>query len=253
MRVSPKKENWKEYSSKLTLGYLPRIIWVALTRPVSAYKKATYMLKERRSYQRLLKTSAGPAIQIISKRNQELLGTDTGQYSDIWRLYQHVMRIGKPVAWEFGPGWTTIGLAAAMLDSKEIENGKVYTIETNKEWYEWYKETFSKLDPKLQKVIELIYSPVEIISDKYDQPAVRHTVLPEQYPYLIHVDGGNTTDIKVSCDILDNEDSFPSSFTVVFDGRVENFKFLQRNLKRPYKHQKSLFSKGLVQPVLKVG
>jgi hypothetical protein len=249
MHVNQKKENLTDYSSKLSIGFIPRVLFVTATRPVSAYKKASYMLGEMWAYRRLKKTSAGAALDIISAENRKL-GTETDQYGDIWRLYKHVLRTKNNVVWEFGPGWTTVGLAAALVDSGK--GGKVYAMEANKEWYDWYKPIYDKLDPKLKDTIELIYSPVEVTHD-YDQPAVRHTVLPDEKPSFIHIDGrGQIPDVKVACDIVDKEFWMPNHFTVVMDGRVKQLRFLQRNLKRLNKHEKPLFSSGLLQPVLKV-
>lgn len=64
MRVSAKKANWRDYQSQLTLGRVPRLIYVAATRPHAALTKAVYMLRERTALKRLNQTTAGPALTL---------------------------------------------------------------------------------------------------------------------------------------------------------------------------------------------
>lgn len=249
MRVSPRKDNWLDYSSNFKMKRIPRLMFVALSRPVSTFKKGHFLLKERAAYKRLLGTSAGLALALVTEENNKL-DTTTGQYDDIWRLYSLSKNLKANVVWEYGPGWTTVGLAAGMIDAG-IE-GTVYALEGNEEWYNWYNDIFEKLDPRFKERIKLLHSPT-IITDDYDERTARHTIRPKEMPDLVHIDGcSNVEKLQVCCDIVDIEEQLPNKCTVVFDGRVQNVKFLQRNVKRSTSLLKQLFRDPMVQAVLTI-
>ena len=249
MRVSPKKENWLDYSSKLNFSYIPRILYILFTRPKPAIKKALYIIFEKRAFDKLNKTVAKSSLKLITAENDRL-GTRTGQYDDIWNLYSITKERSPSVVWEYGPGWTTVGLVAGIIDSGS--DGIVYAIEADKDWFKWYKEAFSKLDDEIKSRIKLVYSPTEI-TDDYDERSVRHTILPEKMPDLVHIDGcSNSEDVDIVCDIVDLEDQLPNICTVILDGRVNNLRFLQRNLKRETSLKKRLLQNELMQPVLTI-
>lgn len=247
MKVSPKKENWDDYSARLNIQRVPRILYVAFTRPKPAAQKAVYLYKEMTAYNRLKKTSAAKALALVTQENYKL-GTKTGQFDDIWNLYTAAKRSKGNIIWEFGPGWTTIGLVAGLIDGGK--EGMVYAIEANEEWFEWYQKIFDKLDDEIKSRLTLIHSPTEP-TDQYDEKSVRHTVLPDELPDLIHIDGCNNKEgIGVACDILDIADNLSNECTVIFDGRIHNLKFIQRNLNKPNKVQKKLLQRRLAQPIL---
>lgn len=186
------------------------------------------------------------------------------EWDDLARLF-FLVRQRKPFQiLEFGSGFSTIIMAYALkrnwddyLDSfsedeaedlnPSFDKPKLVAVESLKKWE---KNSISKLkDVQLDSFAEIAFSEVEI-AEYNGQICHFYKNLPDVVPDFVYLDGpdpatveGNINGLSfknplrtvMSADILKYESTLIPGFFMIVDGRTNNCRFLENNLKRDYK------------------
>jgi hypothetical protein len=178
-------------------------------------------------------------------------------FADLHFLYELIIKKKISTILEFGSGYSTIVMAAALnLNQSYKKNNKIFTLETEQKW-------ITILKKKLKK-----YKNVKIIHSKCETQLVGMSVchiykdLPNITPELIYLDGPDPESVKskifnlnfqkkkspISADILLYEYRLNPGAIIIVDGRVNNVIFLKNNLKRKYKFQfQKLYNRSIFE------
>jgi hypothetical protein len=173
-------------------------------------------------------------------------------------LYKLILHKKISTVLEFGTGYSTIAMAAALkFNSKYKKNNKIYCLETEKKWI----VNVQKGLIKYKKYTEIIHSKCEM--QLIDTSLCSFYVkLPNITPDLIYLDGPDPNAVKskifnlnyektntpISADILLYEYRLKPGAMIVIDGRPNNTIFLKNNLKRKYKFQfQRLYSRSIFE------
>ena len=170
-------------------------------------------------------------------------------------LYKLIQTRKPKVILEFGVGFSTIVLAAALKNNNDRykQEGHLYTIDAQQHWLD---NTENKLPPELRQYVTFHYSPLKIY-DLNNQLCSRYESLPNICPNFVYLDGPNPLDVVgnvnglnfndgravATADILLYESSAPLDFFIFVDGRWRNCNFLKNNLKGKFKHIKKIAQK----------
>jgi hypothetical protein len=167
------------------------------------------------------------------------------------------IRLRKPfTTMEFGVGYSTIAICHALyLNEREynerepIRNSfkfKHFVVDSNKKWINNCNSNFPN---SLKKYALFHFSDVNIHLLNDLQLCSLYSKIPDCIPEFIYLDGPDPKDIKgevnglsfkckertvMSADLLLMETTFLPGLYIVIDGRVNNARFLERNLKRKY-------------------
>ena len=176
-------------------------------------------------------------------------------YLKIANIY-NLIRTRKPkVILEFGVGFSTIVLAAALKDNHDRykQKGHLHTIDAEQHWLD---NTENKMPPELRQYVTFHYSPLKICNLN-NQLCSLYESLPNICPNIVFLDGPSPESVKgninglsfndgrpiVAADILLYESSAPLDFFIFVDGRWRNCNFLRNNLKGKFKHIKKIAQK----------
>jgi protein-L-isoaspartate O-methyltransferase len=163
--------------------------------------------------------------------------------------YVHDLASKSNVVLELGCGVSTVAMAFAM---KKKNKGKVYAVETDEKWANVVKNALKKLE--LSDYCEVIHSASRLHKDGL-QIFSLFDVLPNISPDLIYVDGPSPSSVQgllhglnmeglyyiVAADPLLYEWSYYVGTKIIVDGRINNVRFLQNNLKRKYSFKRNYF------------
>ena len=176
-------------------------------------------------------------------------------YIDQEFLYKLILQKKISTVLEFGTGYSTIAMAAALKLIKK--KSKIYCLETSKKWIVNVEKGLTKY----KEYVEIIHSKCEmqLIGTSLGSIYVK---LPNITPDLIYVDGPDPNTVKskifnlnyektntpISADILLHEYRLKPGAIIVVDGRPNNVIFLKNNLKRKYKFQfQRLYSRSIFE------
>ena len=176
-------------------------------------------------------------------------------YLKLANLYK-LIKVRKPkVVLEFGVGFSTIVMAAALKNNHDMCNrgGHLYTVDAEKHWL---NNTENKIPSELKTYVTFHYSPVKIINLN-NQLCSCYESLPNICPNFVFSDGPDPLDVignvnglnfndgrpVVAADILLYESSAPRDFFIFVDGRWRNCNFLKNNLEGKFKHIKKIAQK----------
>jgi len=163
--------------------------------------------------------------------------------ADIVNIYQ------QKVVVEFGCGISTFAIAHAL---KQKGCGKIYAVEADEKWASLVRDGIKSLD--LDGYCEVVQSnPKLVLRDC--QVVSLFEKLPDVRPDLIYLDGPSPLHVKGDChgltmpglefivaaDPLLYEWSFYAGAKIVVDGRINNVRFLERNLRRKYIVRRNYF------------
>jgi predicted O-methyltransferase YrrM len=179
-------------------------------------------------------------------------------FEDLQFLYELILNKKISTILEFGTGFSTIVMAAALkFNSKHKKNNKIYTLETEKKWIVPVKKKLMKY----KKYSEIIHSKCDVQLIDMSLCSV-YRRLPNIIPDLIYLDGPDPDSVKskifnlnyektnnpVSADILLYEYRLKPGAIIVVDGRPNNVIFLKNHLKRKYKFQfQRLYSRSIFE------
>ena len=176
---------------------------------------------------------------------------------DLARIYNFIKKEKPFTILEFGVGYSTIVMAQALYENyctfdkdkkKKIRNSKmfqIYSVDTSKKWI---TNTSKKIPNHLRKFIKLNHSKVKTILYNGEVCHV-YSRIPDINPEFIYLDGphpldpvGNINNISFNCkertpisaDICFLESTLLPGTSILVDGRTNNVRFLERNLKRKY-------------------
>lgn len=184
----------------------------------------------------------------------------SGQYApdfaDLARLYYCGVSRRVFTVLEFGVGWSTIALAAALhknrarwecADNKPaIRNPtpfRVFSVDASEKWLTNAK---TLIPDDLKAHVSLSYS--EVFAGTFDSRLCHYyRTIPDVVPDFIYLDGPDPADVVgtvnglswahsdrtlLAADILCMEPLLLPGTLVLIDGRVNNARFIQRNLQR---------------------
>jgi hypothetical protein len=169
-------------------------------------------------------------------------------FADLQFLYELILNKKISTILEFGTGFSTILMAAALKFNLKKKGGgnKIYTLETEKKWINIVKKKLVKF----KKYSKIIHSKCEIRLINMSLCSV-YKNLPNITPDLIYMDGPDPDAVKskifnlnyensgnpVSADILLYEYRLKPGAIIIIDGRPNNVVFLKTHLKRKYKFE----------------
>jgi hypothetical protein len=150
---------------------------------------------------------------------------------------------------EFGCGVSTIAIAYLF---QQRGNGRVYSIEADPKWAELVQQAINQLG--LAEYCSIEQSTPRLVQDSLQVYSLFEN-LPNVRPDLIYLDGpsplsviGNQHGLTmqglefiVAADPMLYEWSLYVGAKIVVDGRINNVRFLQRNMKRKYKITRNYF------------
>jgi predicted O-methyltransferase YrrM len=178
-------------------------------------------------------------------------------FADLQFLYKLIIKKKISTILEFGSGYSTIVMAAALkLNSNYKKNNKIFTLETERKWANILKKKL-----KRYKNAKIIHSTCET---QLLGMSLCHIYkdLPNITPDLIYVDGPDPDSVKskifnlnfqkkiypISADILLYEYRLKPGAIIIVDGRANNVIFLKNNLKRTYKFQfQKLYNRSIFE------
>jgi len=177
---------------------------------------------------------------------------------DLVRLHRTVRERRCLTILEFGLGYSTIVMADALRKNQrdwekidpqpEVRNRfmfQLFSVDTSEDWIESTRKRFPET---LLDHVHLGLSEVEI-STFNGQICHYYRSLPDIVPDFIYIDGPSPKDVKgainglsfqcdertvMSGDLLLMEPTFLPGTYILFDGRTNNARFLQRNFTREY-------------------
>lgn len=177
---------------------------------------------------------------------------------DLESLYRIVDLTNRTTVLEFGCGWSTLVLAAAMKKQHEKLGGlgsfrrnnpyQVWSLDDQKEFVDVAKE---RIPLNLQEYVFFEVAPVQMVewNGRY---ATQYQRLPLINPDFIYIDApeqfqtsgelcGWSTRHKdlmpMSCDVLKIEHFLTPKTIIVVDGRGANARFIKSNLQRNWKYK----------------
>lgn len=165
--------------------------------------------------------------------------------ADIVHLYNSAKSVQTIL--EFGCGVSTIAMAYAL---KQNGKGKIYVVEADQKWAELVGQSITALG--LDEFCQILYSPSKLILNDLQISSLFET-LPNIRPDLIYLDGPAPSSVVgdqhgltmaglefiVSADPLLYEWSLYAGAKIIVDGRINNVRFLQSNLRRKYSVRRS--------------
>ena len=176
---------------------------------------------------------------------------------DLARIYNFVKQEKPFTILEFGVGYSTIVMAQALYENymsfdknkqKKIRNSKMFQIYCVDSSKKWITNTSKKVPNHLKIIIKFNHSKVKTILYNGEVCHV-YSKIPNINPEFIYLDGphpldpvGKINNISFSCkertpisaDICFLESTLLPGTNILVDGRTNNVRFLQRNLKRKY-------------------
>ena len=197
-------------------------------------------------------------IEIISPKNTGKTAIEP-VLTDLARLHDLIRTRKSSTVLEFGVGFSTLVMADALRKNKEEridETGITRFDDTNNKYqvfsvdssYYWISNLKNNIKEDLKKYIKIMYS--DVYAGKYlGQLCHYYRNLPDVVPDFIYLDGPDPNDVQnlisglsfknanrtpISADILLYESTLLPSAYILVDGRTNNARFLQRNLKRQY-------------------
>ena len=176
---------------------------------------------------------------------------------DLARIYNFVKQEKPFTILEFGVGYSTIVMAQALYENymsfdknkqKKIRNSKMFQIYCVDSSKKWITNTSKKVPNHLKKIIKFNHSKVKTILYNGEVCHV-YSKIPNINPEFIYLDGPHPLDpvgkinnisfickerTPISADICFLESTLLPGTNILVDGRTNNVRFLQRNLKRKY-------------------
>ena len=153
---------------------------------------------------------------------------------DLWFLYRQVRKRKPRCILEFGAGCSTVIMAQALSDNGN--GGHLYSVDAVPYWAQ---ATFDALPAHLRDSCSISSSEIVVV-DYNGSRVLRHAQVPDVTPDFVYLDGPDFASFadrairEAACDPLDLERHVGPAFFMVVDGRMENRKFLQENLRRKY-------------------
>jgi len=177
------------------------------------------------------------------------------QKDDLEFLYQTVTSMRATTVLEFGCGYSTFVIAQALKENKtwfdalpirpEVRNSKMFTgfsVDTNKDWLRECNKKINGINYFLSSCIVGLF---------LGQLCHNFISLPDIVPDFIYIDGPDPAQVigdingmtfgncpertPMAADILIMEYTLLPGTRILIDGRTNKARFLQRNLKRPWK------------------
>lgn len=190
--------------------------------------------------------------------NKKLAAAIPPHLDDLARIHQLIRKRKSFTVLEFGVGFSTIVIADALrknelewstLDKKPAVRNrfmfKNFSVDSSKEWIDKSKERMPEI---LESYVEFHFSRVKIGTHN-GQLCHFYESLPDIVPDFIYIDGpdpktveGSINGLTFQCDertvmagdlLLMEPILLPGTF-IIIDGRTNNARFLQNNLKRNY-------------------
>ena len=165
---------------------------------------------------------------------------------DNLNLFELILREKPRAVVEFGSGVSTLIMALAL---SRIGKGKLYSVESDARWAQVVRDKLAKLN--LSKFAEVEHATPRL-EEFYGQVVASFEKLPDVRPDIIYVDGpdprtveGNVKGLTMNNlqfiilkDVLYYEWSLYVGAKIIMDGRTQNLRFLQKNLKREYRYRR---------------
>jgi len=178
-------------------------------------------------------------------------------YIDLVRLHRYIIDKGINTVLEFGSGYSTIVILDALEFNWRENVGRSETrpwmgprfasVETSRTWADILIKFLQKKALNSDRV-EILQTDAKIGMFN-GQLCHFYKKLPNIVPDLIYLDGPNPRDVVgeingmnffdgtrtvMAADLLIMEPTFLPGLRILIDGRVNNARFLERNLKRSY-------------------
>ena len=191
----------------------------------------------------------------LDTKNDEAISMDK---DDLVRLHRLIRQRMSFTVMELGVGFSTLIIADALKKNKadwealdnppKIRNRFIFqcfSVDTSEKWIKVAKERMPK---DLQSFVQFQFSPVKIGTHN-GQICHFYSCLPDVVPDFIYLDGpdpkaveGNINGMTFQCsertvmsgDLLLMEPILLPGTFVLVDGRTNNVRFLENNLKRNY-------------------
>lgn len=196
----------------------------------------------------------------LSKKNF-LKKIDPPQILDLARIYSLVKNEKPFTILEFGVGYSTLVMAQALhenskrfknnkkfINKKNLRNSKMFKIYSVDDSKLWIKKVKENIPNHLKKYISITHSEV-YTTTMNNEICHLYKKIPNINPEFIYLDApnlfvqkGNVNGISffcpertpISADLCLLESTLLPGTKILVDGRVNNVRFLQRNLKRKY-------------------
>ena len=161
--------------------------------------------------------------------------------ADIVNIYE-AAKLARVVV-EFGCGVSTLAIAHAL---KQKGSGVVYAVEADVKWASLVREAAARLSLSEHCVV---FDSTPVLTLRDFQVVSFFSKLPDVRPDLIYLDGPSSAQVNgnshgltmsglefiVAADPLLYEWSFYAGAKIIVDGRINNVRFLERNLRRKYR------------------
>jgi hypothetical protein len=196
----------------------------------------------------------------LSKKNF-LKKVDPPQILDLARIYNLIKKEKPFTILEFGVGYSTLVMAQALYENnkkfknnnkffnnKKLRNSKMFKIYSVDNSSIWIKKVKKNIPNHLKKYINISHSEVYTTTIN-NEVCHLYKKIPDINPEFIYLDApnlfvqkGNVNGISflcpertpISADLCLLESTLLPGTKILVDGRVNNVRFLERNLKRKY-------------------
>tara|TARA_A100001011_G_scaffold394094_1_gene485631 strand:+ start:603 stop:1388 length:786 start_codon:yes stop_codon:yes gene_type:complete len=187
------------------------------------------------------------------------------ELTDLYNLYQFIIKNKRITSLEFGCGWSSLIIALALRENKKFLKRRIknlrrnnlfqnFIVDNEKKYIHLAKERIKRFDKNLLKDSFFLYSQAQIT--QYDfRYVTEYKQIPKINPDFIYLDGPDQFKISsnkkfninhkdlapMAADILKIEFFLNPGTIILIDGRALNCNFLIKYLKRKwiYKYLKS--------------
>lgn len=151
-------------------------------------------------------------------------------WGDLWYLFSMVRKQRPRVIFEYGSGVSTVVLAKA---AQQMGCCKLFSIESE---FNWAESTYEAMPERLKRYVTMVHSPVVKV-ELDGRILLRHTIIPDETPDFVYLDGPALQGLDGAIDLLEIEDRFPSGFTMVIDNRLAQAELFRRYFRRRYRYR----------------
>lgn len=200
-------------------------------------------------------------VDLVNKYNKNESNQIPAHFEDLVRLHKTLRSRKSFTAIEFGVGFSTVVIADALRKNKadweSLSNApatrnrfmfQLFSVDASKKWIE---NTKNKLPEELTSYVNFHFSEAEIGLHN-GQLCSFYKNLPDVIADFIYIDAPDPKDVKgsinglsfqcdertvTSADLLLMESTLLPGAFIVVDGRLNNVRFLENNMKRKYKKE----------------
>ena len=211
--------------------------------------------------------------KLVNAANEEPLKTNEltrketykPELTDLYNLYQFIIKNKRITSLEFGCGWSSLVIALALKENKKLLKNKVknlrrnnlfqnFIVDNEKKYIHIAKKRIQKFDKNLLKDSFFLYSQAQLTQHDF-RYVTEYKQIPKVNPDFIYLDGPDQFKITsnkkfnidhkdlvpMAADILKIEFFLNPGTIILIDGRALNCNFLTKYLKRKwiYRYLKS--------------